>query len=78
MENGEHDDAELSWPKAVAIAAVALAVGVGLLVVVTNVIVTKVTSVDRHARVGLASAWFLLALAGIAWTLRRLQARHVV
>jgi hypothetical protein len=76
--NGEHDDAGLSWPRAAAIAVVTLVVGIGLLVFLTNVIVTKVTGVDRHVRVGLASAWFLLALAGLAWTLRRLQARHVV
>lgn len=78
MASDEPDDAALSWPRAAATAAVVLAAGIVLLVVVTNAIVTKVTGVDRHVRVGIASTWFALALAGLAWTLRRLQARHVV
>jgi hypothetical protein len=78
VDEDEHDDAGLSWARAALITAVTLLVGVALLVVVTNVVVTRVTGVDRHARVGLASAWFLLSLAALAWALRRLQARHVV
>lgn len=78
MDDDERDDAGLSWPRAVAIAGITVLVGTGLVVVVTNLIVTKVTGVDRHVRVGLASMWFLLVLAGLAWTLRRLQATHVV
>ena len=78
MNQDEHDDARLSWARAALITAVTLLVGLALVVGVTNVIVTRVTGVDRHVRVGLASAWFLLSLAGLAWVLRRLQARHVV
>ena len=78
MNDDEHDDARLSWARAALITAVTLLVGLALVVGVTNVVVTRVTRVDRHVRVGLASAWFLLSLAGLAWVLRRLQARHVV
>lgn len=78
MDEDEYDDASLSWATATLITAAILLVGVVLVVVVTNVVVTKVTGVDRHVRVGLASSWFLLSLAGLAWALRRLQARHVV
>jgi hypothetical protein len=78
VASDEPDDAALSWPRAAVTAAVTLVAGIALLVVVTNTIVTKVTGVDRHVRVGLATAWFALALAGLAWALRRLQARHVV
>ena len=78
MDEDEHDDASLSWTRAALITAAILLVGFVVVVVVTNVVVTRVTGVDRHARVGLASAWFLLSVAGLAWALRRLQARHVV
>jgi hypothetical protein len=78
VDDDGRDDASLSWTRAGLITAAILLVGVVVVVVVTNVVVTGVTGVDRHARVGLASAWFLLSLAGLAWALRRLQARHVV
>jgi hypothetical protein len=74
----ERDDAGLSWPRAVAISAVILAAGIGLVVVVTDLIISEVGSLDRHARVGLATLWFVVALSGLGWALRRLQARHVV
>lgn len=78
MDDDEHDDAALSWARAAVITAATVLVGFVAVVVVTNVVVTDLTSVDRHVRVGLASAWFLLSFAGVAWGLRRLQARHVV
>jgi hypothetical protein len=78
VDNDELDDAGLSWARAALVTAVILLIGILAVVVVTNVVVTKVTGVDRHVRVGLASAWFLVSFAGLAWLLRRLQARHVV
>jgi len=60
------------------IAGLALVVGAVVVVVVTNLIVTRLNSLDRHTRVGFATAWFLVSLTGLAWALRRLQARHVV
>jgi hypothetical protein len=78
VDDDERDDAALSWARAAVITAVTVLVGFVGVVVVANVVVTKLTSVDRHVRVGLASAWFLLSFTGMAWVLRHLQARHVV
>jgi hypothetical protein len=57
---------------------VVVAVGVGLLVVVPNLIVTRLGGLDRGWRVGLATIWFFAMLAALAWLLRRLQARQVI
>jgi hypothetical protein len=78
VDDDERDDAALTWARAAVLTVVTVVVGFLAVVVVTNVVVTKLTSVDRHVRVGLASAWFVISFAGVAWTLRRLQARHVV
>jgi hypothetical protein len=67
-----------SWPRAVVAAVVVVVVGVGLLVVVPNLIVTRLGGLDRGQRVGLATVWFFAMLAGLAWLLRRLQARHLI
>jgi len=68
----------MSWWRAALEAADILAAGFGLLVVGTDLIVTRVTGLDRHGRVGLATVWFVLALSLLAWLMRRLQARHLV
>jgi hypothetical protein len=57
---------------------VVVAVGVGLLVVAPNLIVSRLGGLDRGWRAGLATIWFLAMLAGLAWLLRRLQARRVI
>jgi len=62
----------------VAAAAVIAVVGVGLLVVVPNLIVTRVGGLGRDGRVALATVWFFGVLAGFAWLLRRLQARSLI
>jgi hypothetical protein len=67
-----------SWPRAVVAAVVVVVVGVGLLVVVPNLIVTRLGGLDRGQRVGLATVWFFAMLAALAWLLRRLQARHLI
>jgi hypothetical protein len=67
-----------SWPRAVVATVVVVAVGVGLLVVVPNLIVTRLGGLDRGQRVGLATIWFFAMLVVLAWLLRRLQARHVI
>jgi hypothetical protein len=54
------------------------AIGVGLLVVVPNLIVTRLGGLDRGWRAGLATIWFFAMLAGLAWLLRRLQARQLI
>jgi hypothetical protein len=61
------------------VATIALAaIGVGLLVVVPNLIVTRLGGLDRGWRAGLATIWFFAMLAGLAWLLRRLQARQLI
>jgi hypothetical protein len=67
-----------SWPRAVVAAVAVVVVGVGLLVVVPNLIVTRLGGLDRAQRAGLATIWFFAMLAALAWLLRRLQARHLI
>jgi hypothetical protein len=68
----------LSWPRAIVEAIVIVALGVALLVVVPNLIVTRVGGLDRSGRVALATVWFFGMLAAFAWLLRRLQARRFI
>lgn len=74
----ERDEADLSWPRAVAVSAAILAAGIGLVVVVTDLLVSEVSGLDRSSRVGLATLWFVVSFGGLMWVVRRLQARHVV
>jgi hypothetical protein len=67
-----------SWPRAVVVTAAVVAVGAGLLVVVPNLIVSRLGGLDRGQRAGLATIWFFAMLAALAWLLRRLQARHLI
>jgi hypothetical protein len=57
---------------------VVVAIGIVLLVVVPNLIVTRLGGLDRSGRVALATVWFFGMLAAFAWLLRRLQARHLI
>ena len=68
----------LSWPRAILATVVIVVLGVALLVVVPNLIVTRVGGLDRSGRAALATVWFLGMLAALAWLLRRLQARHLI
>jgi hypothetical protein len=70
--------ATLSWPRAIVATVVVVALGIVLLVVVPNLIVTRLGGLDRSGRVVLATVWFFGMLAGFAWLLRRLQARHLI
>ena len=70
--------ATLSWPRAIVATVVVVALGIALLVVVPNLIVTQLGGLDRSGRVALATVWFFGMLAGFAWLLRRLQARHLI
>jgi hypothetical protein len=67
-----------SWPRAIVATVVVVAIGIVLLVVVPNLIVTRLGGLDRSGRVALATVWFFGMLAGFAWLLRRLQARHLI
>jgi len=68
----------MSWPRAVAATAIVAALGVGLLVVVPNLLVSRLGGLDRGWRAGLATIWFFGMLAALAWLLRRLQARKLI
>ncbi len=68
----------LSWPRAIVATVVIVVLGVALLVVVPNLILTRVGGLDRSGRVGLATVWFFGMLAALVWLLRRLQARHLI
>ena len=70
--------ASVSWPRAVVATIAIVAVAVGLLVVVPNLIVTRLGGLDRAWRAALATIWFFAMLAALAWLLRRLQARHLI
>jgi len=70
--------AALGWPRAVVATAVIAAVGVGLLVIVPNLIVTRLVGLGRDWRVTLATVWFFGMLVAFAWLLRRLQARRLI
>lgn len=70
--------ATLSWPRAIVETVVVVALGIVLLVVVPNLSVTRLGGLDRSGRVALATVWFFGMLAGFAWLLRRLQARHLI
>jgi hypothetical protein len=57
---------------------VIVALGVTLLVIVPNLIVTRVGGLERSGRVALATVWFFGMLAAFTWLLRRLQASHLI
>ena len=68
----------MGWGKAAVISVVALAAAVLLLVFAPDAILTRFTGLGRSTRVAVATAWFFVALAALAWAMRRLQAHHVV
>lgn len=74
----DESETAMGWFRAGLEATAALVVAFGLLVVGSDLILTTVTGLDRHGRVGLATAWFMVVLGLLAWLMRRLQARHVV
>ncbi len=71
-------DRVFGWGHAALVALAVLVAAAILLVVVPNVLVTKLDGVSRSTRVAAATTWFTLAVVGFAWALRRLQAHHVV
>jgi hypothetical protein len=66
---------EIGWLRAIATGLAVLVVGIGATVVGGNRILTKALGVTRGGREALASALFLVVVVGLAWALRRLQAR---
>jgi len=70
--------ATIGWWRAIMTAVAIAVVGVAALAYGANAILTKLTSLDRSQRVGVATAYFFVVLIGFAWGLRRLQRHGVV
>jgi hypothetical protein len=65
----------MTWPRAALAGAGIVLVAFLALVYVPDLLVSSLTSVDRSSRVGLATAWFVVAVVALLWGLRKLQAR---
>ena len=65
----------MTWPRAALASLVLVAVTFFGLVVMPNMMLTRLTSHARGTRVGLATAWFTGGLVVLLWGLRRIQAR---
>ena len=70
--------ATISWFRAIVTAVVVAVAGGGLLAYGTNAWLNHLTGIDRSQRVAVATIWFAVVLAGLAWVLRRLQQRGVL
>lgn len=68
----------IGWPRGIATGVAIVALAAVALVYVPNLVLTKLTGLDRSGRVAVASAWFFVALALLAWGLRRLQAHREI
>jgi apolipoprotein N-acyltransferase len=67
----------MTWPRAAVAAVAGVVVAFFALVYVPDLLVSSLSGVDRSTRVALATAWFMVALVGLLWALRRLQARSL-
>lgn len=65
--------AAIGWLRAMVTGVLIVVIGIGALAYGTNALVTRLTSLDRSQRVGVATASFFIVFAAIAWGLRRLQ-----
>ena len=74
MDPGEQ--AAMPWVRAGLTAVALVAVAAALLVIVPNLVLTRISGLSRSGRVAVATLWFFAALGGLAWGLRRSQARH--
>lgn len=68
----------IGWPRAILTAALIVVVGIVVCVYVPNVLLTRVHSLNRGDRVGLATAEFFVALCSLAIGLRYLQRRKLL
>jgi xanthine/uracil permease len=64
----------MSWPRAALAGAAVVIVAFVAMVYVPDLLVS-LTGIERSTRVLLATAWFMVAVGGILWALRKLQAR---
>lgn len=68
----------MSWPRAILSGLAIVLVAFVLLVVMTDLILTDLTSLGRSQRVLLATVWFTGSLVGLFVALRRLQQHRVI
>ncbi|MEI7593892.1 MAG: hypothetical protein WCK41_11820 [Actinomycetes bacterium] len=59
-------------------ALVVFVVGIGVGVIGANAVLTNLTGVTRDVRIWIATALMLVTIFGLAWSLRRLQARGLI
>jgi hypothetical protein len=74
----DRPETDIGWPRAIATGVAVLVIGIGVTVLGANRILTKALGVTRGGREALASALFLVVVVGLAWALRRLQARGII
>ncbi len=68
----------IGWGRAALTTALVVIVGLAVLVYGPNMVLTRVHSIGRSARVAVATAIFACGLVGLAWLLRRLQRRGLI
>ncbi len=68
----------MKWQRAVVSGVIIVGLAFVLLVLIPNLILSEITSVERSGRVALATGWFVASLAGLLWGLRRLQSRQII
>jgi hypothetical protein len=71
-------DAAIGWGRALLTGVVVLVVGLAASVGGANAILTRATGLSRDVREYTASVLFLAVVTGVAWALRRLQARGLI
>lgn len=72
------DRASIGWMRAVLTGLAVLVTGLVASVGVANAVLTKATGLSRSVREYIATVVFLAAVFGLAWVLRRLQARGLI
>jgi hypothetical protein len=68
----------IGWPRAVVSGLAILVVGLGASVGLSNYVLTNVTGLSRGVQTWIATAIFLVVVVGMAFVLRRLQARGLI
>ncbi len=68
----------MTWPRAVLSGAGVVAAAFVSLVVVPNLLLTRLSNLHRNGRVTVTTVWFAAALVFLLWVLRRLQARRLI
>ena len=75
MGSADVRESDIGWLRAIVSGFAVLVVGIGASVLGANRILTKALGVTRGGREALASGLFLVVVIGLAWLLRRGQAR---